>query len=68
MLTRISHPKQLHVPSNLLTFIHCHVCIALDSILTKTQDVYVLLAAGIDADNHATLLAWAIIDNETGGP
>ena len=47
------------------TFLHCTPFIALDGTFTKTQFIQVLLAVGIDAENHAIQLAWAMVESET---
>jgi len=48
------------------TFLHCRPFIALDGTFTKTQFIQVLLlAVGIDAENHAVPLAWAMVESET---
>ena len=48
------------------TFLHCRPFIALDGTFTKTQFIQILLlAVGIDAENHAVPLAWAMVESET---
>ena len=38
----------------------------MDGTFTKTQFIQtLLLAVGIDADNHAVLLAWGLVESET---
>jgi len=53
-------------PTSIETFSNCRPFVALDGTFTKTHFVQVLLlAVGIDAENHATLLAWAMVESET---
>ena len=48
------------------TFLHCRLFIALNRTFTKTRFIQVLLLAiGIDAENHAIPLAWAMVESET---
>ena len=48
------------------TFTQCRPFVALDGTFTKTHFVQVLLlAVTIDAENHAVLLAWAMVESET---
>ena len=53
-------------PTSSKSFVHCRPFIAVDGTFTKTQFIQtLLLAVGIDADNHAVLLAWALVESET---
>ena len=53
-------------PTSSKSFAHCRPFIAVDGTFTKTQFIQtLLLAIGIDADNHAVLLAWGLVESET---
>jgi len=53
-------------PTSSKSFAHCRPFIAVDGTFTKTEFIQtLLLAVGIDADNHAVLLAWGLVESET---
>lgn len=50
-----------------LSFIQCRNFSAVDGTLLKAQFVQtLLLAGGIDANGHNVLLAWAVVESESG--
>lgn len=53
-------------PTSRESFRHCRPFLAVDGTFTKTQYIQtLLLAVTIDADNHACILAWALVGGET---
>ena len=49
------------------SFLHCHFLLAMDG--TFTMEIFyltILMAVSVDAGNHAVLLAWAIVESESG--
>jgi hypothetical protein len=48
------------------TFRHCRPFIAMDGTFTKEIfNLTILLAVTVDADNHAIILAWAVVEGES---
>jgi len=48
------------------SFRHCRYLLAVDGTFTKEIfNLTILMAASVDADNHAVLLAWAIVEGES---